>query len=239
MKFHKNTDGTGKITFLQPLSIQGGSQGVSLVGPVLDFSGNGEAYFGDNLNFNSNSLPIVTFNKDFINIQPELRFTGTSNLQNIKFYPNELMVIDISDNKFLSFNSTSNFVKIHKVLDLSANGSIQFGSSLNFRSRNSIPLSIKSNSIDISCNTLNFRQTSGSFIRFNNNFIFADTGSNINTNRYIGFDSTLKTITMFKPINFTNDGDINLVFAHLVSIIFYVIIFYVIIFYVIIYYSTL
>ena len=208
IKFHRNIDGTGIITFLQPAVIQGGSQGISLIGPVLDFSGNGEVYFQDNLNFNSNNIPIVTFNKDFINIKPELRFVGPNVFQNIKFYPNELRFVDSLENRFLSLDVSNNFVKIHKTLDLSSNGLIQFGPTLSLKTGNLIPFVIKPNSVDISCNTLNFKQDLNS-IRFNTNLSIIDTVIDNNTNKYITFDGTLKNIILFKPLNFSGDGDIN------------------------------
>ena len=210
IKFQQNIDGTsGKIIFLQEIETPGQSQGVSLIQPVLDFSGNGVALFKDDLKFYSNNRNIITFNKDNIKIEPDINLISNSSNQNIKFFPNSLSFINGANNTFLSFDTSANYVKIHNVLDLSSNGIIQFGGILKFNSKNSIPFVIRNNSIDISCTTLNFKQPSGSFAKFNNNLTFVDTGSDLNTSKYLSFDAVSKKITLFKPIDFFGDGNIN------------------------------
>jgi len=210
IKFQQNVDGTsGKIIFLQQIETPGQSQGVSLIQPVLDFSGNGVALFTNQLQFFSNNRKIVNFNKDFIEIEPDIKLIGASSNQNIKFYPNSLSFINGSNKNFLSFDTSANNVKIYNVLDLSSNGTISFGATLNFNSKNSIPFVIRNNSVDISCTTLNFKQPTGSFAKFNNSLTFVDTDTDLNTSKYFGFDSTSKSITLYKPMNFYGDGNIN------------------------------
>ena len=219
MKFQKRQDGTGLITFLQPVNTTGQSQGVSLIGPVLDFSGNGNAFFTNYLNFSSvidgSTNTIVSFNPDYINIVPDIHLIGLGNNQNIKFYPTKLSFINDSSSTFLTLDSSANTVKVDKALDLSSNGTIQFGTSLKFSTRNSVPMTIRNTSIDVSCNTLFFRQATGSFLKFTNSMTIVDNAANLANSKYLGFDAILQNMTIYKPLNFFGNGAIN--FQNLIS----------------------
>jgi hypothetical protein len=200
---------TGRLVFLVPVDISGGSQGVSLIGNVLDFSGNGEAYFADNLNFNSNNIPIVTFNKNFVNIKPNINLTGQDQI--IKFSPGFLRFIDISSNRYLELNSVNKNVRLYQPLDLSSNGIIQLGTALNFQNNGNTLISIKPTSFDISSNT--FVRLANANIKFTTQLTFADQFNN----NYLAFDGNSQSIKIMKPLDFSGNGiiktDSSLTFA--------------------------
>jgi hypothetical protein len=203
IKFTKTENSnSGKITFLQPIDISGGSQGVSLIGPVLDFSGNGEVFFTDNVNFNSNNVRIVTFNKDFVSIKPELRLIGNNPF--LRFSPDEFRILDISNNAYVGYDSISKTNKFYQPIDLSANGNISYNTAINFSSRGINTMAITRTSIDISANM--FLRNPNSTIKFNTQTGIIDQ---LNTN-YITFNSGTKKIIFNRPLDFSGNGIINM-----------------------------
>jgi len=198
--YDRNTN-KGKISFLQPIDVAGGSQGVSLITPVLNFNGNGEAYFANNLNFYSNGNNIVTFNSNYVNITPQLNLTGTNPI--LKFSPSEFKIIDISSNPYIGFNSDTATTKFYQPIDLSANGIIQYGTSINFKNQLGTLATLSSSSFDLNGN-LNLN-TNNTQIKFNTRLNFLDQ---LNL-QYLGFDSTSQNVNFYRPLNFIGSGIIN------------------------------
>ena len=135
------------------------------------------------------------------------------NKNGIRFGPtqNLFTITDSNNNKFIGCDITNNTVYIYKPLDLSSNGIINFGDSIQFNNNSNNIVLIKTSGIVINKGSLQFTPDSSNNIIFDKHITFNNGTINVLTVDNFGnliFNTANSKIVFTTGINF-NNGTIN------------------------------
>ena len=161
----------------------------------LDLSCNGNIKFGSSLNFKDGSQNVVTINSTDIDSSANLNLLNGN--PEITFTTGEELIIKDTSN-YLGFYN--NEINVYQPLDLSCNGNIKFGSSLNFKYGSNNVISINSTDIDSSAN-LNLLNGNPEITFTTNDELIIKDSSN-----YLGFYNN--EINVYQPLDLSCNGNI-------------------------------